>query len=180
MSRFPSARRDRTLHENRQVFDNLTIKRFDNLTIEQFDNCFPYRGSVVQMFLYRMVSPAIVRPLTKIVVPLHCLRKTGRRACICRLQKPTLAPSRAAHVHPLELAKRGNSDLHLCVLLCSHLLAPHVVAVDGHDGVDGIEDAAAIDAFVDVEAGTDGIDHEPHPPLFDVLAREHPHGDDGE
>ena len=83
-------------------------------------------------------------------------------------------------MHPPELAKRGNSDLHLCVLLCSHLLAPHVVAVDGHDGVDGIEDAAAIDAFVDVEAGTDGIDHEPHPPLFDVLAREHPHGDDGE
>ena len=50
------------------------------------------------------------------------------------------------------------------VLICclnngaeAHRSPPGVVAVDGHDGVDGIEEAAAIDALVDVEAGADGI-----------------------
>ena len=64
----------------------------------------------VQMFLYRMVSPAIVRPLTKIVVPLHCLRKTGRRACICRLQEATRADSRDQHVQTPEAAKTKRSE----------------------------------------------------------------------
>lgn len=93
-----------------RTINDLTIGQFDNWTIAPPKGgrgvLSPPEGRLrVQMFLYRMVSPAIVRPLTKIVVPLHCLRKTGRRACICRLQEATCADSRDQHVQTPEAAK---------------------------------------------------------------------------
>ena len=57
---------------------------------------------------------------------------------------------------------------------------PLAVSVEDHEGVDAVEEGAAIDAFVEVEADGDGVDDEPDPPLLDVLAGEHPEADDGE
>ena len=58
-----------------------------------------------------------------------------------------------------------------------HEAVPFAVAEEGYDSVDGVEDAVEGDAFVPVEAGTDGIDQYPCYPLLEVFAGEHPHSD---
>ena len=64
--------------------------------------------------------------------------------------------------------------------MLAHAALPLAVAEVDHEGVDGVEEGAAVDAFVEVEAYGDGVDNEPYPPLLDVLAGEHPEADDGE
>lgn len=61
-----------------------------------------------------------------------------------------------------------------------HAPPPLMVSKPDHEGVDAVEEGAAIDALIEVEPNGDGIDDEPDPPLLDVLAREHPEAYDGE
>lgn len=65
-------------------------------------------------------------------------------------------------------------------LCLTHLPKPLSVAEPGNDGVDGIEDGIERDTFIYIQPRADGIDHEPHEPLLHPLARQHPHGHDGE
>ena len=58
------------------------------------------------------------------------------------------------------------------------LPSPAQVTCNGEYAVERVERGCARDTFIEVQADTNHIHNQPHQPLLDELAREHPHSHD--
>ena len=57
---------------------------------------------------------------------------------------------------------------------------PALVAVDGDDGIDGVEDGGEVARLIEVERYVERIDCAPNEPLLYILACQHPHANDAQ